>query len=89
MPLLRRKQETDEKLCDAMSDVELLKENLSGLELAQEEANSLLDMVHSNNDRLEHDVAFLKAVLNDTVADIHHHPSITTSLRFGVFLNVR
>ncbi|KAF3536916.1 hypothetical protein F2Q69_00019021 [Brassica cretica] len=42
-------------------------------------------MVHSNNDRLEHDVAFLKAVLDDTVADIHHHQSITTSLRFGIF----
>jgi len=63
---LRSKQETDKKLSDAMRDVELLKEKLTGLELAQEEANSLSNMVHSDNVRLEHDVAFLKAVLDDT-----------------------
>lgn len=63
---LRSKQETDKKLCDALRDVELLKEKLTGLELAQEEANSLTNMVHSDNVRLEHDVAFLKAVLDDT-----------------------
>lgn len=63
---LRSKQETDKKLSDAMRDVELLKEKLVGLELAQEEANSLSNIVHSDNVRLEHDVAFLKAVLDDT-----------------------
>lgn len=47
MPILRSKQETD-----TMNDVELRKEKLSGLELAQEEANSLLNMVHSENVRL-------------------------------------
>lgn len=63
---LRGKQETDKKLSDAMRDVEILKEKLTGLELAQDEANSLSNMVHSDNVRLEHDVAFLKAVLDDT-----------------------
>lgn len=63
---LRSKQESDKKLSDALRDVELLKEKLTGLELAQDEANSLSNMVHSDNVRLEHDVAFLRAVLDDT-----------------------
>ena len=43
-----------------------MREKLAGLELAQEETNNLSNIVHSDNVRLEHDVAFLKAVLDDT-----------------------
>ncbi|KAJ8503945.1 hypothetical protein OPV22_004831 [Ensete ventricosum] len=59
---------TERKLADALREVELLKHKLAaGIELvAQEEANSLSNMVHSDNVRLEHDVAFLKAILEDT-----------------------
>ncbi|KAL1197801.1 Acyl-CoA-binding domain-containing protein 6 [Cardamine amara subsp. amara] len=82
---LRSKQETDKKLCDAMRDVELLKEKLTGLELAQEEANSLSNMVHSDNVRLEHDVAFLKAVLDDTQKELHSTRGVLAGERARAF----
>lgn len=63
---IKSRQDMEKKLADAMKEVELLKGKLAGMELAQEEANSLSNMVHSDNVRLEHDVAFLKAVLDDT-----------------------
>lgn len=62
----RSRQEMEKRLGDTMKEMELLKEKLAGVELAQEEANSLSNIVHSDNVRLEHDVAFLKAVLDDT-----------------------
>lgn len=64
--VLRSRQELEKKLVDTMKEMELLKGKVAGLELAQEEANSLSNIVHSDNVRLEHDVAFLKAVLDDT-----------------------
>ncbi|XP_010420635.1 PREDICTED: acyl-CoA-binding domain-containing protein 4-like isoform X2 [Camelina sativa] len=82
---LRSKQETDKKLSDAMRDVELLKEKLTGLELAQEEANSLSNMVHSDNVRLEHDVAFLKAVLDDTQKELHSTRGVLAGERARAF----
>lgn len=63
---VKSKQEVETKLADTVKEVELLKEKLAGVELAQEEANSLSNIVHSHNVRLEHDVAFLKAILDDT-----------------------
>lgn len=63
---LKNRQETEKKLADAVKEVDLLREKLAGIELAQEEANSLSNIVHSDNVRLEHDVAFLKAILDDT-----------------------
>ncbi|KAK4379997.1 hypothetical protein RND71_001859 [Anisodus tanguticus] len=63
---LKSKQEMEKKLADAVKEMELLKEKLASVELAQEEANSLSNIVHSDNVRLEHDVAFLKAVMDDT-----------------------
>lgn len=62
----RSTQEMEIKLADAHKEIELLKEKLAAVELAQEEANSLSNIVHSDNVRLEHDVAFLKAILDDT-----------------------
>ena len=63
---LKSRQEMEKRLEETAKEMELLKEKLAGMELAQEEANSLSTMVHSDNVRLEHDVAFLKAVLDDT-----------------------
>lgn len=63
---VKSRQEMEKKLMDTMKEMELLKEKLAAVELAQEEANSLSNIVHSDNVRLEHDVAFLKAVLDDT-----------------------
>lgn len=63
---LKSRQEMEKKLTDTGREMELLKEKLAAIELAQEEANNLSSIVHSDNVRLEHDVAFLKAVLEDT-----------------------
>lgn len=63
---IKSRQEMEKRLGDTMKEMELLKEKLASVELAQEEANSLSNIVHSDNVRLEHDVAFLKAVLDDT-----------------------
>lgn len=60
------KAEAERRLEDALKEVQLLKEKVSGLELAQEEANRLSNSVHSDNVKLEHDVAFLKASLHST-----------------------
>ncbi|KAL8142814.1 hypothetical protein V2J09_015846 [Rumex salicifolius] len=62
----KSRQELEKKVYDVMKEMESLKEKVVGLELAQEEAN----MVHSDNLRLEHDVAFLKAVLDDTQKEL-------------------
>jgi len=62
----KSKQEMDKTMADTLQEIELLREKLVGAELAQEEANNLSNIVHSDNVRLEHDVAFLKAVLDDT-----------------------
>ena len=64
--VLKSRQEMEKKLIDAVKEMELLKEKLAGVELAQEEANNVSNIVHSDNVRLEHDMAFLKAVLDDT-----------------------
>ncbi|KAG0473297.1 hypothetical protein HPP92_015154 [Vanilla planifolia] len=69
--VVKSRQEVEKKLTDTTKEVELLKEKLANLEQVQEEANSLSNMVHSDNVRLEHDVAFLKAVLDDTQKELH------------------
>ncbi|CAL5413185.1 unnamed protein product [Camellia sinensis] len=69
--VLKSRQEMEKKLIDAVKEMELLKEKLAGVELAQEEANNVSNIVHSDNVRLEHDVAFLKAVLDDTKKELH------------------
>ncbi|KAL6971330.1 hypothetical protein U1Q18_031008, partial [Sarracenia purpurea var. burkii] len=68
---LKSRQEMEKKMADTAKEMELLKEKLAGIELAQEEANNLSNIVHSDNVRLEHDVAFLKAVLDDTQKELH------------------
>ncbi|XP_057771991.1 uncharacterized protein LOC130991673 [Salvia miltiorrhiza] len=67
----KSRQEMEKRLGDAMKEIELLKEKLVSVELAQEEANSLSNIVHSDNVRLEHDTAFLKAVLDETQKELH------------------
>lgn len=62
----KSRQEMDNKLTDTLKEIELLREKLAGAELAQEDASNLSNIVHSDNVRLEHDVAFLKAILDDT-----------------------
>ena len=86
---LKSRQEAEKKLADTVKELELLKEKLSGMELAQEEANNLSNIVHSDNVRLEHDVAFLKAVLDDTqkVYSFLRHSFNLTNRDFEYFRN--
>ncbi|XP_048234798.1 acyl-CoA-binding domain-containing protein 6 isoform X2 [Ricinus communis] len=83
--VLKSRQEIERKLTDTLREMELLKEKLAGVELAQEEANSLSNIVHSDNVRLEHDVAFLKAVLDDTQKELHSTRGVLTGERARAF----
>ncbi|CAO2839431.1 unnamed protein product [Amaranthus hypochondriacus] len=82
---LKSRQEAEKKLADTVKELELLKEKLSGMELAQEEANNLSNIVHSDNVRLEHDVAFLKAVLDDTQKELHSTRGMLANERARAF----
>ncbi|XP_062108581.1 acyl-CoA-binding domain-containing protein 6 isoform X2 [Humulus lupulus] len=82
---LKSKQEMEKKLADMMKRMELLKEKLAGVELAQEEANNLSNIVHSDNVRLEHDVAFLKAVLDDTQKELQSTRGVLAGERARAF----
>ncbi|KAI0512305.1 hypothetical protein KFK09_012944 [Dendrobium nobile] len=83
--VLKGKQETEKKLNETLKEVDLLKEKLTNLELIQEEANSVSNMVHSDNVRLEHDVAFLKAVLDDTQKELHSTRGVLAGERARAF----
>ncbi|KAI3469422.1 hypothetical protein Pfo_026085 [Paulownia fortunei] len=82
---IKSRQEMEKKLGDTMKEMELLKEKLASVELAQEEANSLSNIVHSDNVRLEHDVAFLKAVLDDTQKELHSTRGVLAGERARAF----
>jgi hypothetical protein len=60
------KDELEKRLAERDREVEALKEKVTGLELAQEESNNLSNTVHTDNVRLEREVAFLKAVMDET-----------------------
>ncbi|XP_058764916.1 acyl-CoA-binding domain-containing protein 6-like [Vicia villosa] len=81
----KSKQEMDKKMTDALKEIELLREKLVGAELAQEEANNLSDIVHSDNVRLEHDVAFLKAILDDTQKELQSTRGVLAGERARAF----
>ncbi|KAI4345458.1 hypothetical protein L6164_012582 [Bauhinia variegata] len=83
--VLKSRQEMEKKLADTVKEMELLREKLAGVELAREEANSLSNIVHSDNVRLEHDVAFLKAVLDDTQKELHTTRGILAGDRARAF----
>ncbi|XP_070007315.1 uncharacterized protein LOC107779805 [Nicotiana tabacum] len=82
---LKSKQDMEKRMGDTVKEVELLKEKLASVELAQEEANSLSNIVHSDNVRLEHDVAFLKAVLDDTQKELHTTRGVLAGERARAF----
>lgn len=82
---LKSRQEMEKKLADIMKELEFFKEKLNSVELAHEEANSLSNIVHSDNVRLEHDVAFLKAVLDDTQKELHSTRGVLAGERARAF----
>ncbi|KAG5580211.1 hypothetical protein H5410_050838 [Solanum commersonii] len=73
------------KMADAVKEMELLKQKLASVELAQEEANSLSNIVHSDNVRLEHDVAFLKVVMDEIQKELHTTRGILATERARAF----
>ncbi|KAI3962319.1 hypothetical protein MKX01_005321 [Papaver californicum] len=83
--VIKSKQDMEKKLSDTVKEMELFKEKLSSIEIAQDEANSLSNIVHSDNVRLEHDVAFLKAVLDDTQKELHSTRGVLTGERARAF----
>lgn len=83
--VIKSKQDMEKKLTDAFKEMELLKEKLANLEVAQEESNNLSNIVHSDNVRLEHDVAFLKAVLDDTQKELNSTRGVLSGERARAF----
>lgn len=67
---LQTRQQTESKLAVALTKQAEIKEAVAGAERAQEDSNNLCNLVHSENLRLEHDLAFLKAVLEDTQKEL-------------------
>ncbi|KAK2992019.1 hypothetical protein RJ640_014880, partial [Escallonia rubra] len=82
---LKSRQEMEKTLADTLKELELLREKLATVELAQEESSSLSNIVHSDNVRLEHDVAFLKAVLDDTQKELHSTRGVLAGERARAF----
>nr|XP_043609213.1 acyl-CoA-binding domain-containing protein 5 [Erigeron canadensis]XP_043609214.1 acyl-CoA-binding domain-containing protein 5 [Erigeron canadensis] len=83
--VIKSRQEVEKRLADTLKDMELMKEKLVLVEMAQEEANSLSNIVHSDHVRLEHDVAFLKAVLDDTQKELHSTRGVLSAERARAF----
>ncbi|XP_071686475.1 acyl-CoA-binding domain-containing protein 5 [Rutidosis leptorrhynchoides] len=83
--VVKSRQEVEKRLADTLKDMELMKEKLVLVEMAQEEANSLSNIVHSDHVRLEHDVAFLKAVLDDTQKELHSTRGVLSGERARAF----
>lgn len=83
--VLKSRQEMEKKLADTLKEMDLMREKLASVEQAQEDANSLSNIVHSDNVRLEHDVAFLKAVLDDTQKELHSTRGVLAGERGRAF----
>ncbi|KAK9057754.1 hypothetical protein SSX86_022592 [Deinandra increscens subsp. villosa] len=83
--VIKSRQEVEKRLNDTLKDMELMKEKLVLVEMAQEEANTLSNIVHSDHVRLEHDVAFLKAVLDDTQKELHSTRGVLSGERARAF----
>ncbi|KAG8093155.1 hypothetical protein GUJ93_ZPchr0012g18874 [Zizania palustris] len=69
--VISSREQLEMRLAHKEKEAEVLKEKIVGLELAQEESNNLSNAVHSDNVRLEREVAFLKAITDDTQKELH------------------
>jgi hypothetical protein len=64
--VIKSREQLEKRLANKGNEAEMLKEKIAGLELAQEESNNLSNTVHADNVRLEREVAFLKAITDET-----------------------
>ncbi|XP_066354108.1 acyl-CoA-binding domain-containing protein 5-like isoform X2 [Miscanthus floridulus] len=69
--VIHSREQLEKMLANKDKEAEMLKEKIACLELAQEESNSLSNTVHADNVRLEREVAFLKAVTDETQKELH------------------
>uniref|UniRef100_A0ACD5Y8Y5 Uncharacterized protein n=1 Tax=Avena sativa TaxID=4498 RepID=A0ACD5Y8Y5_AVESA len=69
--VINSREQLEKRLASKANEAEMLKEKIAGLELAQEESNSLSNTVHADNVRLEREVAFLKAITDETQKEMH------------------
>ncbi|PUZ45690.1 hypothetical protein GQ55_8G245200 [Panicum hallii var. hallii] len=79
------KDELEKRLTERDREVEALKEKVTGMELAQEESNNLSNTVHADNVRLEREVAFLKAVMDETQKELHSTRGVLAGERARTF----
>lgn len=82
---MKSRHNYESTLVEAFREIEVWKEKALAAELAQEEANNLSNIVHAENVRLEHDLAFLKAVLEDTQKELHTTRSFLAADRKRAF----
>ncbi|KAG2621217.1 acyl-CoA-binding domain-containing protein 5-like isoform X1 [Panicum virgatum] len=69
--VIQSREQLEKMLASKDKEAEILKEKIAALELAQEESNSLSNTVHADNVCLEREVAFLKAVTDETQKELH------------------
>ncbi|KAK3136709.1 hypothetical protein QOZ80_5BG0441270 [Eleusine coracana subsp. coracana] len=69
--VIHSREQLEKMLASKDKEAEMLKEKIAGLELVQEESNNLSNTVHADNVRLEREVAFLKAVTDETQKELH------------------
>ncbi|BAF29963.1 tip elongation aberrant protein 3 isoform X2 [Oryza sativa Japonica Group] len=69
--VINSREQLERRLANKEKEAEMLKEKIAGLELAQEESNNLSNTVHADNVRLEREVAFLKAITDETQKELH------------------
>ncbi|CAM0949729.1 unnamed protein product [Alopecurus aequalis] len=69
--VINSREQLEKRLANKGNEAEMLKEKIAGLEVAQEESNILSNSVHADNVRLEREVAFLKAIADETQKEMH------------------
>lgn len=69
--VIHSREQLEKMLANKEKEAEMLKEKIACLELAQEESNSLSNTVHADNVRLEREVAYLKAITDETQKELH------------------
>ncbi|CAK9191383.1 unnamed protein product [Sphagnum troendelagicum] len=83
--VLNSKQKIELQLASALEAEQELKDRVAAAEQAQEDSNNLCNVVHAENLRLEHDLAFLKAVVEDTQKELQTTRGVLAGERSRAF----
>ncbi|CAK9192802.1 unnamed protein product [Sphagnum troendelagicum] len=83
--VLNSKQKMELQLASALEAEQELKDRVAAAEQAQEDSNNLCNVVHAENLRLEHDLAFLKAVVEDTQKELQTTRGVLAGERSRAF----